>query len=355
MSRAKWLLFLLPVALLVLVVTRFTSLGKLWDTLSHARLGWVAIAAAVHVLFFVLHGLLYKYGFAAVDVRAGLWKLLPIFFASTYLNAVAPSGGTSGATVFIADARARGESPARATIGTVIVLIADLATLVPFLAGALWVLYRHHQLKLYEVLGIGAYLVFIVGLMVALVVARRREGAVRRALHWVQRQVARVAGWFHRDGPLSDDWAEIQSRDMCKASRAIANNPVPVARLALTGFAMHVVNLAGLYALFVAFEQRLTFGPALAGFALGIVFYVIAVVPQGVAAVEGVMGLVFTSLGVPAAKAIGIILAFRGMNFWLPLALGLFFLHRLGRVVEQGAERPERGESQGGAQAEGSD
>ena len=355
MSRLKWLLIILPVGLLAVYIMLFTSPAKLWHALSHAHPLWVAGAFAIHLVFFVLYGALYEYGFKAVEVGANLWRLIPVYFASLYLNTVAPSGGTSGASIFVADARSRGEAPARAAIGTVIVLIADLATLLPFVGATLWVLKAHGHLETFEVLGVVAYVAFICGLIGTLFVARRRERAVRAGLGWLSRQVARVWGWFGRDPPLSDDWPEIQSRDMCEAARAIVNHPLTVTRLAAVGVAGHMMNLAGLYLLFVAFGQPLTFGPAIAGFTLGIVFFVVAVVPQGVAAVEGVMGLVFTSLGMQPATAFGIIIAFRVMNYWLPLFVGVFFLHRLTRVLRQGRERPSKDQQQtGAAQAEGS-
>ncbi len=61
---------------------------------------------------------------------------------------------------------------------------------------------------------------------------------------------------------------------------------------------------------------------------MGIVFYVVSIVPQGLAAVEGVMAVVFTALGVPGAQALAIIIAFRGLSYWLPLAVGFFFLQQ---------------------------
>jgi len=39
----------------------------------------------------------------------------------------------------------------------------------------------------------------------------------------------------------------------------------------------------------------------------------------GIGVVEGIMTLVFTSLGIPAAVAATVTLAFRGLTFWLPM------------------------------------
>lgn len=325
----RWLWLLVLVGVVLLVISRFTNLQHLGDALARAHWWWLLVATALHAGFFLLHGNLYRLGFDAVGVRSTVGGLLPVFFASTYLNAVAPSGGTAGAAVFVADARQRGESPARAAVGTVVVLIADLATLLPFLAGGLAFLAKRGRLAYYDLLGASLYLVFVSGLVLAVTLARRRVGALTVMLAWIERLVERVAGWFRRPSPLGASWADRVARDLSAAALAVFGSTGTVVKLLVAGTALHLVNLVGLYALFPAFEQRLDLGVGLAGFALGIVFYVIAIIPQGLAAVEGIMGLVFTSVGMPAAPALGIILAFRAMNFWLPLVIGLFFVRRL--------------------------
>ena len=337
----RWLWLLVLVGVVILVISRFTNLQHLGDALARAHWWWLLVATALHAGFFLLHGNLYRLGFEAVGVSSTVGGLLPLFFASTYLNAVAPSGGTAGAAVFVADARRRGESPARAAVGTVVVLIADLATLLPFLAGGLVFLARRGRLAYYDLLGASLYLVFVSGLVLALTLARRRGRALAAMLAWIERLVAHAAGWFRRSSPLGPSWAERMAHDLSAAAVAVFGSTRTLVKLLVAGTALHLVNLIGLYALFPAFEQPLDLGAGLAGFALGIVFYVIAIVPQGLAAVEGIMGLVFTSVGMPPAPALGIILAFRGMNFWLPLVIGLFFLRRLPELSgRRGARTP---------------
>jgi uncharacterized protein (TIRG00374 family) len=92
---------------------------------------------------------------------------------------------------------------------------------------------------------------------------------------------------------------------------------------------VHVISLACLYTIFLAYRHPIALGPLTAGFGMGIVFWVITVIPQGVGATEGIMTLVFISLGVPRTKAITIALVFRGVNFYLPMLVGFFFLRRV--------------------------
>lgn len=90
-----------------------------------------------------------------------------------------------------------------------------------------------------------------------------------------------------------------------------------------------MINLAGLFMFFLAYQQPVRLGTLIAGFGMGIIFFVITVVPQGVGDVEGIMSLVFTSLGISKTNAVVIVLSFRGVNFWIPLLIGLLFLRRV--------------------------
>ena len=66
-----------------------------------------------------------------------------------------------------------------------------------------------------------------------------------------------------------------------------------------------------------------------AGYAMGVLFWIISITPQGIGVVEGMMTLTFASLGVPIESATVISLAFRGLTFWLPLGIGFILLRRL--------------------------
>jgi phosphatidylglycerol lysyltransferase len=62
---------------------------------------------------------------------------------------------------------------------------------------------------------------------------------------------------------------------------------------------------------------------------IGVLFWIVAITPQGIGVVEGTMALVLISLGVPAEKSTVIALSFRGLAFWLPLLIGFLLARRL--------------------------
>jgi uncharacterized protein (TIRG00374 family) len=331
MNWRRWLLLAVFTALTAWVVSRFTNLKELVIALSQGYWPWIVVAVLVHVIYFVMSAKLYQLCFDIVGVESSTWQLLPVLFSAFFVNTVIPSGGAAGGAVFIGDAMHRGQSGARAAVGTVLVLLADLSTLIPFVLYGIAFLYTHNLLRIYDTITSAIFVLFIILMVVGLFLARRKPGWLRSLLGWVRRAVNRVAGWFKHPGLLAEAWADKNARDLGDAAGAIADFPGKLSRALAWAFLMHIVNLAGLYALFLAFRQAVQPGALVAGFAMGIVFFVITIFPQGVAAVEGIMSLVFTSEGIPADKTVAIVLAFRGVNFYLPLVFGFFLLQYLAK------------------------
>ena len=328
----RWLLLTLMAGFALVVITRFASFRALVQVLSQARWPWVVVAILLHVLFFVVDAQLHQFCFSAVEVQSRVTHLIPVLVSALFINAVIPTGGTGGAMIFVDDAVRRGESGVRTAVGTVLALLSDLSTLIPFLIFSMVFLQRHDQLRSYHIIG-GLFLtIFIIGLTGALILAHLQPTWLRRLLGYVQRAANAAGSLVKRPSLVSDEWVNRNTAELAEGSGVIARHPGYLALALLWALVLHIVNLVGLYALFLAFEQPVQLGTLVAGFSLGIVFWVVTIIPQGVGAVEGIMALVFTGLGIPAEKTAAIVLAFRGVNFWLPIAAGLVFIYRVPTV-----------------------
>jgi len=328
-SWRRLLLLLLLVLLMLWVISRFTDFRNLAQTLATARWGWVAVAAVLHLGYFVMNARLYVFGFGVVSVAARLREMVPVMFAAYFVNVVAPSGGTAGAALFIDDAVGRGESGGRAAVGTILVLLADLATLIPFVVYSLVFLKLENRLRFYDTLGSAVFVAFILLLSGAIAVSRFKPGLLQAVLGRLQGAVNRVGARFHHPNLLEPGWASETALEFQEAAKGIGRRPKALGLALAWATLMHAVNLAGLYFLFLAFEQPVSLGTLTAGFSMGIIFWVVTVVPSGLAAVEGIMALVFTATGIPSGKAAAVVLAFRGLNFWMPLAVGFFLLRNV--------------------------
>jgi uncharacterized protein (TIRG00374 family) len=343
MDWRRWLLLAVFVALTVWVVSRFTNLKELSAVLSQGDWPWLAAAVLLHVAYFVMSAKLYQLCFDVVGVQSDTWHLLPVLFTAFFVNTVIPSGGAAAAAIFVGDAVRRGQSGARTAVGTLLVLLVDLSTLIPFVFYGIAFLYAHNLLRIYDSVTSGIFVLFILLMILGLFLAKWKPNWLGGVLGWVRRAVNKGGDWFRHPDILAEDWPDKNARDLADAAGAIVDHPRKLGRALVWATAMHVVNLVGLYTLFFAFRQSAPLGAVIAGFAMGIVFFVITIFPQGVAAVEGIMSLVFTSEGIPAAETVAIVLAFRAVNFYLPLIFGFFLLQYLSRFGSEKAASTDNG------------
>jgi uncharacterized protein (TIRG00374 family) len=326
--KRRWLYYILIIAFVVVVISRFTEATRLVRTLMRGRPQWVLAALAFQCVYYVTFTSVFQSALWTVGVPGKLREYIPVWFTSVFLNITAPSAGMTGAAVFIDDAARRGQSAARAAAGTMLVLVCDYSAFAIVMVAGMGYLFITRNLHWYEVLAATILLLFIVGLSTILVLGVVRPHLLHRLLFWVQRLLARIAARFHRHSFLPDDWAERNSNEFSDAAAAIKEHPDRLARTYATALAAHGAELLTLFMLFRAFRTPVHGGVLVAGYSVGILFWLVAITPSGIGVVEGVMTLVLTSLGVRAAAATVIAVSFRGLTFWLPLLIGFILLRR---------------------------
>jgi uncharacterized protein (TIRG00374 family) len=325
----RTLFWLLVIAFLWIVITRLTEIQSLAETLAQGQWQWVLAAFWLQLLYYTLVAASYQAAFKAVGVNSRVLHLIPITFASIFVGVAAPSIGASAAALFVDDAAQRGQSATRTAVGSLLYLIANLAAFFVVLVVGMIYLFVQDNLRSYQVIA-ALTLVFFMALMVGvLLLGLWRPALLRRLLAWIQRTLNGALARFRRPPALKEDWAEGTASEFSEAAAAIAQRPAGLRNTVLLALLSHLVDIASLLALFWAFNQPVGTGVLVAAYAMGILFWIVTIVPHGIGVVEGVMTLVIASLGVPADRAAVITLAFRGLSFWLPFAIGFFMLRRL--------------------------
>ena len=327
--KTRWLLWIFVVVFVWIVISRFSEVRRLVTILANGQWQWVLVAAGLQVIYHIVYTGLYVSALDTVGVKSRLLDLLPVQFASMFVNAAAPAGGASGAALFADDSARRGESASKTVIGSLLVWIADFGSFVLVLIAGMIVLLAYHQLKVYEVVGAVALLGIILFLVSAMLLGIWRPALLQRLLVWVQRTVNRLGARFGKQTILNEEWAIHNTSQLSEAAQAITAQPGRVGRTFGIALASHLVDLVTLLVLFLAFHQTVDLGVLVAGYAMGVLFWIVAITPQGIGIVEGVMVLVFHSLGVPVVHATVIALAFRGLTFWLPLLVGFVLIQRV--------------------------
>lgn len=327
--KLRWFFWLFVIAFVWIVVSRFTEIRSLARILAQGRWEWVLLAALLQVGFYTLYTGIYQAAFYTVEVRSHIINLLPLTFASVFMNVAAPSAGASSLALFVDDATRRGQPGGRVAAGGLLVLLCDLLAFTLILIAGLSVLFSLNSLEPYEIAGALILLVLIGGLSGVLLLGVIQPGLLNRLLNWAQGMANRLARRLKRPPFLNEGWAAQASEEFSQAAFAITIHPLRLAWALFVALCAHLVDLASLYALFLAFHQPVSFGILVAGFSMGILFWVVSITPQGIGVVEAVMALVFSSLGIPADTATVIALAFRGLTFWVPFGLGFILLRRI--------------------------
>ncbi len=346
--KRRLIVWLLVLSFVWLVIVHFAELSKLAETLSHGVWGWAAAAAGLQLVFYIAYATLYRVVFSAVHVHIRLRDLLPMVFGAVFVNIAVPSGGTSGIALFIDGAVRHGQSAARTAAGVLLVLTVDFASFTVLLGLGLAYLSVCRCLHTYEIVAAAALLGIILSMCFALTLGLWKSWLLLHLLRWVQLAANWVMALLRRPNILADDWAAIHAMDFAAASLAIAEHPLRLTRAFFVALTAQIINLAGLYTLFLAFYHPIGIGMVLAGYAIGNLFWIVSITPQGVGVVEGIMALIYTSLGVPVAKAAVIVLAYRGLALWLPLLIGFFMLRHL-KTFKRPGQMPSGDQNVNGA------
>jgi phosphatidylglycerol lysyltransferase len=334
--KRRIIFWILIIAFVWLVVTRLSDIRNLMGILVHGSPGWILAAVASQVVYYVVFSSLWRSSLDVVEVYLPLREAIQIVVASVFVNTVAPSGGVAGAALFADDVSKRGYSLARASAGILLVPIVDFTAFEVTLIIGLVYLFNQHALQVYQVVGALILFALTFGFTSILLTGLWRPALLHRIMARFQtiangaaRLVNRLFQKKNASPLLALDWAERHSTEFVAAAVAIKVHPGRLWRTIAIGIACHLVDLVTISMLFLAYHQPFSFSELVAGYAVGILFWIVSITPMGIGVVEGVMALTWSSLGIPAGVATVVALAFRGLTFWLPLLVGFFLLQRL--------------------------
>jgi uncharacterized protein (TIRG00374 family) len=324
----------------VFVILGFTSAHEFGHAMASASWEWMLASAALFAISFYFYAWTYQLGLAAADVHARTSRLLGPLMVSIFLNTAAPVGEA----IFVDYAVEHGQSGAKAAAGSILGLAVDLGTTLPFIVGGLAFLGAAGKLPHYYVI-VSALFVFVVLLMfAALWVGKVRPDWLEWLLRWSQRMVNRTATRiFKRPAKDPGDWAARSAEQFSAAAASMTKRPRILVMGTVVGVFFHAINAAGLYTLCLAFGQHVAIGTLLAAFSMSIVLYVIAITPQGAGPTEGVMALLFTSMGVGSAIAVVIAITYRIFNVWIPIVIGYLVARRM-RIFGGKVAAPPQGQ-----------
>jgi uncharacterized protein (TIRG00374 family) len=172
-----------------------------------------------------------------------------------------------------------------------------------------------HDLSLAQMLSFGLVLLIL--------------GFIAAAVLWGVHRRPRLTRWAVQ---LASRWAALRRRPVDPSATEAAMGRLFSAwdmlraggwRGPALGATLNMVfDMLTLYFLFVAAGHAVGPGVLLAGYGLPLLLGKVTLLPGGVGIVEGTMAALYSSLGVPDAVMVVVILTYRFISFWLPSLLG---------------------------------
>ena len=326
-SRAIFWLFVALAAWFL--AHRFGQIQTATNTLLAGSLLWIIVAAILQAIYYYCLTMLSILSFKIVGIKRTVSGLLPLILGSLVINVLAPSGGAAGAGLFMQDASARKESVAKTGSAALLALLGTYFSFIPILAAGVIFLISQHEIRVYQIAGSLVLILLIGAIYLAFRLATQRKSVLRHLFHGVDRVASAINWTLRRTKPiLKKGWIDEVMAELAEAGEAVHSRPKLVQKALQFGLLGYLINILSLAAIFLAFHQQLNVGIIIAGYAISFLFWIVAPAPQGIGIEEAIMSLVLGSLGLPAAQSIAIAVAFRGVNFWLPMLVGIVLYAR---------------------------
>lgn len=320
----------------VFVVRHFAQVEELGAVLRRARWAPLLLALALQGATLLNQPALYASLYRAVELDIRFRDLAPLVWAGHFVNVVTPSAGLGGTALLLADARRRGLETSRVALANTLYFLLNFVWFALLLGWGLLALQRLHDLNRIELVISAFLLTAILAALGALFFIALRPRVLAHCYLRVAAFLSRLTRRFLRREmpvPTADFVTEF-----AQALRVVGTAPRRMMSPIVHAMLVDGLEIGVLGACFAAFPapdgapSMLPLSLLVAAYAIGTLFLTVSVTPQGLGAVEGVMTALFVSLGVPLERAAVIVLAYRGLSFWVPLFIGVLASRQLFRA-----------------------
>jgi len=317
------LLFAIALLLAVFfVIGRMAEVHVILDTLRQADVKFILLAVGVQILWYFNAGAHLKVIYEILEMEETVPRLALMSAAAAFISTVAPSGGMSGLSVYVAEARQRKSSVGRATIAGVLFMFFEYLGFLVVLALGLIVFIRRDSITAAEI-SASVLMALLAGGMGALLYLGTYSGPLLGKVLGGMAHLINSLLWpiLHRPY-FSEEKARHFAIDAAEGLKALRRAPHRAFLPALFGITSKALQLLIMWLSFLAFHVPCSPGTVVGGYTIAYLFLVISPTPGGIGIVEGVLAVTLNSLNVPLGKAAVVALTYRAITIWLPLLLG---------------------------------
>jgi glycosyltransferase 2 family protein len=306
----------------IFVQTRLAEVSSIYATLKQADWRYIALAVLLLGGWYLSTAGSYWSIYRTMGMEQKLGTMLIIFASAYYANVVTPAGAVGVLAVFISEGKRIGISSARITVANAVQVLFEYLGFLVVLVLGLIVLFRRQIISPTEMTASAILLLFIVLIGSMLLIGMRSPEQLGKVLAAGARRINRILWVFLHRPYLSPEKAIEFAHDAAGGLHRLRYQPNGLLVPALLTFTGRLILLLIFLLSFLAFAIPSTPGTIIAGFSLVYLFSIVSPTPNGLGFVEGLAPLALASMYVPLGAATLIILAYRGITFWLPLLIG---------------------------------
>ncbi len=305
-----------------LIILGFSELENIIATLQQADLWYLVLSLLTLAVWFFVLGSTFQSIYTLLGMQASRRRLTLVAAASMFVNIVTLSAGMGGLAIFLTDGHDRGLPSGKVTVASALYLLIDEAAFLCVLALGLSVMIRRNNISAGEIAASLILLLIASVIAFLLFLGYRSAQALGNVLAKMARFVNRLVFPVLRREYLSEARAHSFAAEIADGLASLPEKPRSLIKPFLLSLVNKTLLMGILVCVFMAFNVAFTAGTIIGGFAIGYLFLIVSPTPSGIGVVEGVMTLGLVSLGVNFSQAVIITLAYRGITFWLAMAVG---------------------------------
>ncbi len=336
----KFIIAVILLLAIAFVILSFSELENIVKTLESGDWRFIALAVVAELVFLFNLGAVFRSLFRLVGLEEDSRHLMLVVAAANFVNVVAPSAGIGGIAVLVDDARQRNHSTGKVTVVGALFVLLDYAAFLCVLALGWIVLLRRNHLTAGEITASMILLALAIFFAFMLYLGYRSASELGNALAWMTRLVNRILRPFIRREYLQEERAHTFAAEMSDGLSALRGKPKQFIwpfLLSLNGKALLICIL---WLSFLAFDVPYSIGTLVGGFSIAYLFLIVSPTPAGVGIVEGLLTVGLNTLRVAWEAAAVIMLTYRAVTFWFPLAVGALAFRLLHRSPKAGISEP---------------
>lgn len=312
----RYALFLLILGITVtFLIPKVTTLTASLSVIK-ALIWWtLGLAILAQIISYFGNGYIIKSILKLFNQKISLLKSTLVFMTSVSVGLVA--GGFVGSTVTIYKLiNKKGSSKNIATFASFLPSLINNAVIIVITIIGMIYLLLVHAINHNEIIEFVIVLSFLLIIAILIIIVLQFPKITTNLAFWIAKHYARLSHKpFDSENTLTyvknfyKDWNFIKNSDW--------KDP-------LLGAVINVTfDMLTLYLVFVAARYNVSLGTLFAVYGLPMLLGKTAfILPGGIGAVEGTMLVLYTSLDIPKAICVIVILGYRLISFWLPMLIG---------------------------------